>query len=120
MITSKKQIMTVDEIYSSIGQGISNAIEESNWTNAKLDIEVVGNGVVGYTGDYQVDNTTVNLSVRKIPRDIRNWLKELHGITTEGGKNKWNRAIFRLEPDGKFSIEFIWDQQLHDQVEELN
>ncbi|WP_436484615.1 hypothetical protein [Chitinophaga sp. ARDCPP14] len=112
--------MTADEIYLSIAKGIANAIDESNWTNAKLDIEVVANGVVGYTGDYQAGSTAVDLSVRKIPREIRNWIKELHSITTEGGANKWNRAIFRLEPDGKFNIEFIWDQQLHDQVENLS
>jgi hypothetical protein len=112
--------MTVDEIYLNIAQGISNAIEESNWTNAKLDIEVVGDGVVGYSGDYQVGNNTVDLSVRKIPREIRSWLKELHSITTEGENNKWNRAVFTLEPQGKFGMEFIWDQELHDQIESLN
>lgn len=111
--------MTVDEIYLNIAQSISNVIEDASWTQAKLDIEFVPNGVVGYTGVYQVDNTTVNLSVRKIPRDIRNWLRELHGITTDGGNNKWNRAIFSLTPDGKFNMEFIWDQDLHDEIERL-
>lgn len=112
--------MTVDEIYLNIGKSISNAIDGSNWTNAKLNIEVVGNGVIGYTGDYQVDNTIFDLSVRKIPRDIRNWIRELHSITTVEGNNKWNRAIFALTPDGKFNMEFIWDQQLHDQIEKLS
>lgn len=112
--------MTVDEIYLNIGRGISNAIDEPHWTSAKLDIEIVGDGVVGYTGDYQVNSTSVDLSVRKIPRDIRNWLKELHSITSEGGNNKWNRAIFTLEPDGKFDMEFIWDQELHDEIEKLS
>ncbi len=112
--------MTADEIYVNIGQGISNAIDEPHWTNAKLDIEIVGDGVVGYTGDYQVNSNTIDLSVRKIPRDIRNWLKELHSITTEGGSNKWNRAVFTLEPQGKFEMEFIWDQELHDEIEKLS
>ncbi|WP_448635412.1 hypothetical protein [Pedobacter panaciterrae] len=112
--------MTIDEIYLNIAQCISSAIEESNWTNAKLDIEVVGDGVVGYTGDYWVDGTNVNLSVRKISRDIRNWLKELHSITTAGGNNIWNRAVFRVEPQGKFDLEFIWDQELQDQIESLS
>ena len=111
--------MTIDEIYSNIAQSISSAIEHNIWTQARLDIEVVANGVVGYTGVYQVDNTVVDLSVRKIPRDIRNWLRELYSITTEGGNNKWNRAIFSLAPDGKFNIEFTWDQDLHDEIERL-
>ena len=54
--------MTIDEIYLNIGQSISTAIDESNWTAARLRIKVVGNGVVGYTGDYQVDNKTLDLS----------------------------------------------------------
>ncbi|WP_448104045.1 hypothetical protein [Pedobacter panaciterrae] len=112
-------MMTVDEIYLNIAQSISNAIEDANWAEAKLDIEVVANGVVAYTGDYQVNNTTIDLSVRKIPRDVRNWLRELHSVTTSGGNNKWNRAIFSLTPDGKFNIEFIWDQDLHDEIERL-
>src|SRR5690242_10086385 len=112
--------MTVDEIYTNIGQAIAGAIDENNWTKAKLDIEIVGDGVVGYTGDYQVENATLDLSVRKIPREIRSWLKELHGITTAGGNNKWNRAIFSLQPGGKFDMEFIWDQALHDQIENLS
>jgi len=58
---------------------MSNGV--SIWTTTiKLDIEIVGDGVVGYTGDYQVNNTSHDLSVRKILRDIRNWLKELHSI----------------------------------------
>ncbi|WP_214226660.1 hypothetical protein [Pedobacter sp. B4-66] len=112
--------MTVDEIYLNMAQGISNAIDENNWTKAKLDIEIVGDGVVGYTGDYELNSTSHDLSVRKIPRDIRNWLKELHRITTEGGKNKWNRAVFALEPQGKFDMEFVWDQELHDEIEKLS
>jgi hypothetical protein len=111
--------MNIDEIYLNIGQSISTAIDESNWTDARLRIEIVGNGVVGYTGDYQVDNRTLDISVRKIPREIRNWIRELHSITSEGGNNKWNKAVFTLNPNGKFDMEFIWDQQLNDEVEGL-
>jgi len=111
--------MTLDEIYLNIAQGITNAIEHNGWTQARLDIEVVANGVVGYTGVYHTDSTTVDLPVRKIPRDIRNWLRELHSITTKGGNNRWNRAVFSLTPDGKFDMEFIWDQGLQDEIERL-
>jgi hypothetical protein len=112
--------MTVDEIYLNIAQSMSAAIEHDNWTLAELDIEVVANGVVGYTGNYDVDNKAIDISVRKISRDIRNWIKELHSITTDRGNNKWNRAIFTLTPDGKFGMEFIWDQALHDEIAKLS
>ena len=47
-------------------------------------------------------------------------LMELHSITTEGGSNKWNRAIYTLMPDGKFDMEFIGDQELQDEIERLS
>ncbi len=59
--------MTVDEIYANIGKGIFNAIDNNKWTEARLLIQVVGTGVVGYTGDYKVGETTHDLSVSKIP-----------------------------------------------------
>lgn len=111
--------MTVDEIYSSIGQSISTSIEEGNWTKARLNVEIVGDGVVGYSGEYEISGDIKDISVRKISRDIRNWIRELHGITTEGESNKWNRAVFSLTSDGKFDVNFIWDQTLHDEVERL-
>jgi hypothetical protein len=111
--------MTVDEIYLNIGQSIVNAIEEDNWTNARLNFEIVGTGVVGYTGDYNIGETNHDISVRKIPRDIRTWIRELHEITTEGGSNKWNKSVFTVTPDGKFDMEFIWDQALQDEIERL-
>ncbi|PUV24056.1 immunity protein YezG family protein [Sphingobacterium athyrii] len=66
-------------------------------------------------GEYITDNNEVkNISVRNISRDIRNWIRELQDITTEGDSNKWNKAIFNLNAQGKFNMEFIWDQELHD------
>jgi len=111
--------MTVDEIYSSIGQSILSSIEDGNWTKARLDIEIVGDGVVGYSGEYEIIGDIKDISVRKISRDIRNWVRELHKITTEGESNKWNRAVFSLTPDGKFDMNFIWDQALQDDIERL-
>lgn len=40
----------------------------------------------------------------------------MHEVTTEGGKNRWNRVKFTLYPDGKFNIDFEWDQALFDEI----
>ncbi|MCH5684220.1 hypothetical protein LWM68_08070 [Niabella sp. W65] len=58
--------MIVDEIYMNIGQSIMNAIEEVNWTTAQLNIEIVGTGVVGYTGNYKIGTEKHDISIRKI------------------------------------------------------
>lgn len=111
---------TVDEIYQSIADNINNSIDQQNWAKAKLDIEITGVGVVGYSGAYEVNNICHDISVRKISRDVRTWVRELHSITTEGGNNRWNRATFTLEPNGKFDMKFVWDQALQDEVERLS
>ncbi|WP_448635411.1 hypothetical protein [Pedobacter panaciterrae] len=112
--------MTVDEIYLKIGQEIVNVIETDNWRNARLEFEIEGEGVVGYTGDYLENDETKDMSVENIDDDITDWLNELHEITTEGGNNKWNKSVFSLTPDGKYDMEFIWDQELQDEIERLS
>ncbi|MFN6074093.1 MAG: hypothetical protein ACK476_14695 [Fluviicola sp.] len=32
----------------------------------------------------------------------------------------WNRAVYKLFPDGKMDIEYIGDQELQDQVDRIN
>ncbi len=111
--------MTVDEIYLKIGQEIFNVIESENWEKARLEIEVLGDGVVGYTGDYIEKNDVENIDVENID-DKDEWLIELHKITTEGGNNRWNRAVFSITSEGQFDMEFIWDQELNDEIERLS
>lgn len=111
---------SIDEIYHDIAQSIVATIENDNWTAAQLHIEVVGEGVVGYTGQYTIGTEKHDIAVRKLPREIRNWIRELHEITTEGGNNKWNRAIFKLTSSGKFEMEFNQDEALQDEIERLS
>jgi hypothetical protein len=111
--------MTVDEIYLKIGEEIVKVIETGVWTNSRLEFEITGEGVVGYTGDYLENNEPMDISVENINDDIADWINELHEITTEGGSNRWNKSVFTMTPDGKFDMEFIWDQELHDEVERL-
>jgi len=111
--------MTIDEIYESIAQEINNAIKD-NWARAVLNIEFEGEGVVGYNGDYEDKGEKKSISVRQISKEIRHWIRELEEITTEGGNNKWNLAIFTLFPTGKFDMEFIWNQELNDEIERFS
>jgi len=85
-----------------------------------LNIEFEGEGVVGYNGDYEINAEKKDLDVFEISRYILNWIRKLHQITTEGGSNKWNRAIFTLLPTGKFDMEFIWDEELDKEIERLS
>ncbi|MET4084207.1 hypothetical protein ABIB40_004181 [Pedobacter sp. UYP30] len=106
---------TVDEIYDKLGQAIAGSIGVQNWVKAQLHLEVVGSSVdfKGYLDETGRFNAPGGFSLAKS-------ILNLHAITTEGGNNKWNRAIFTLSSTGKFDMEFIWDQELHDEIERLS
>ncbi|MCL1670015.1 hypothetical protein M2T82_18285 [Elizabethkingia ursingii] len=59
------------------------------------------------------------MDVHNFDADVDFAIMELHEITTEGGNNKWNKAIFTLTPDGDFDMEFIWDQELQNEIDRL-
>lgn len=96
--------MTVDEIYENIAQNLFNAIDKKNWNKAQLALEVVGSSVdfKGYLNENERFDAPGGFSLAKS-------ILNLHEITTEGGNNMWNRAIFTLFSTGKFDMEFIWD-----------
>jgi hypothetical protein len=109
---------TVDKIYESIVTNISTVIN-GEWVKAKLDIEVIGE-MVSFTGNYLNNkNETKQIDVDEFDFQLTFDVLELHKITTEGGNNKWNRAVFSVQPDGAFDMEFIWDQELQDEIERL-
>lgn len=47
---------------------------------------------------------------------------ELYTITqTKSPIHKnWNRAVYKLFPEGKMEIEYIWDEALQNEVDKLN
>ena len=110
--------MTVNEIYQEIGQSLMNYISEK-WNKAILEITRVEKSV-GWKGVY--------VDAQGVQKDIDIWeyslnpkiIQELHSITTEGGKNKWNKLKFVLFPAGKFEVNFIWDQEYQDAVDKAN
>jgi len=109
---------TVDKIYESIVTNISTVIN-GEWVKAKLDIEVIGE-MVSFTGNYLNNkNETKQIDVDEFDFQLTFDVLELHKITTEGGNNTWNRAVFSVQSDGAFDMEFIWDQELQDEIERL-
>ena len=105
---------TIDDVYESIAQNISSVIQ-GEWSNSVLDVEFNGD-----SADF--DATFETFDGQKKDFDVEYQVfkdfKELHAImTAEGDHHKWNRATFKLTPDGKFSIDFDWDQALADEVE---
>lgn len=109
---------TVDEIYQSVAENINSVIKEE-WKNAELHIEVLGQ-MISNTGTYiNYSGETKQIDVDELDFELTFDLLDLQKITTEGSSNKWNKAIFTLTREGKFDMEFIWNQELQDEVERL-
>lgn len=99
--------MVIDEIYRTIAQDISDAIN-TQWCVAhvtflfeedagEFECVYIEDVDAGIEHDFDVSYETYKA------------FNELHEITTEGGENRWNRAKFTLYPTGEFSIHFDWD-----------
>ncbi|WP_404812187.1 hypothetical protein ACIRNY_12130 [Capnocytophaga canimorsus] len=110
---------TIEEIYQSLASNINNAIEE-DWSKAVVNIETVGE-MASFKGFYlNKDNLQNQIEVDDFDFDLLFDILDLHKITTEGGNNQWNKAIFTLFPNGNFDMEFIWDQAWHDEIVRLS
>ena len=109
--------MTIDDIYKSIADNIVTNVPES-WIKAQIIAERASNNALSLEGGYEDENDAfTSFKFRNFDRRIFNDFHVLHQITTKGGNNRWNRATFSLSNDGKFTIDFQWDQALADEVE---
>ena len=107
--------MTVDEVYVLIAQNIKNSIQNENWNAAILYIQGDDN-YVDTSGQYTDSNKNVqHLDVHHFDSDVDFAIMELHEMM----ENKWNKAVFTLASDGHFDMEFIWDQELADEIKKL-
>ena len=110
--------MEVNEIYLSIANSIVGSLN-TEWHKAVLKSELQ-EGVTGYNLAY-FDEKENRKSVRFVkPSYLSEQMHLLHSITTEGGHNRWNKLEFTLFPDGKFDLQFIWDQEWQDEVDGYN
>lgn len=111
--------MTVDEIYSDFGQTLYNSIPDEEWKTAHLFIMRLEN-TARFNANY-VNNLDEKIAIKaRNFSPIYDSVHELHTVTTEGGHNRWNKLEFTLYPNFKFNLEFIWDQELQDEVDGYN
>jgi hypothetical protein len=109
--------MSVNEIFNLWGSTIVSHVE-GEWEKAVLNLEIQ-RGMTGFNGGYYFKSGEFkSFALKQFPRNIG--VKELHEITTKGGQNRWNRARFTVTPDRKFDMEFIWDQEWQDRIDQLN
>ena len=108
----------VNDLYKVIAESIQNSAKEE-WNEAVLRL-MVTNKVVEYNLNFFESNGGKKSARFVRPDNMSEIILDFHKAMTEGSSNHWNRAIFKLWPGGKFDMEFIWDQELHDEIERLN
>lgn len=108
--------MTVSEIYNQIGAKLLEALQEKSWMVAFVSIERVDK-MVGFSCYYLDENEErQGVSVKYGYHDSKA-VHELYRNSTEGGNNRWNKLLFRVDLDGTFNVKFIWDQEYQDSIE---
>ena len=110
--------MTVNEIYNQLAQIIIDSVIE-DWQVANLYVERLEK----YTGAFgrylNKEGIECRMNDAKFGYSFSLLIHELHSITTEGGHNRWNKLKFTLYPTGKFEMDFIWDQEYQDKVDNV-
>jgi hypothetical protein len=110
--------MTVNEVYNSLGRFLLGLLPNEEWSKAELNLKIQPK-LVGMSGKCYTKEKTLSLRT-SFDDELEEKIKWLHTVTTEGGHNKWNKAKFSVTPDKKFNMEFIWDQEWQDEVDDNN
>ncbi len=110
------------EIFTHIATSIVGTFsKDEKFLSAVLEMMRL-NKVVEYTGYYYKDNKEKEwLDVFNIEIDDE-YIHKLYDITQNEPPihTNWNRAKFTLFSDGKIEMEYIWDQELQDEVDGYN
>ena len=113
---------TQREIFSQIATAIIDILPKGEpFHYAVLEIKRL-TANIGYSGFY-INNNNNNkwLDIFNLNLDTK-YIEELYIITQTHllvHKN-WNRAKYTLFPDGKFEVEYTWDEALQNEVDKLN
>ncbi|AYB34885.1 hypothetical protein [Chryseolinea soli] len=108
----------MNEIFNLLASKVLDSVTHvKDWKSASLKIKRLEKnvGFESYYSDFadklvEID-TTGDFQTSKAVHKLYE-MTQSHPLQ----HSDWNRAIFTLYPDHKFSIEYIWDQDLHDRV----
>ncbi len=111
---------TVDELYTNISKMIMTALE-SPWSEAVLEVELHSLALKISGGYMQADSSEpfAFKFLKEYKKVLMSDLIELHLKTDLDEKSRWNTMVFNLFPDGRYKVDFRWNQTLADQIEKV-
>jgi hypothetical protein len=113
------ELNTVEEIYEFVANALVAAVDEP-WKEIRLQTEVWKTST-GFTGDYTRDPAergVADLDVDRLDYAVAKAIKKLQTIMKSDSHEPWNKATFRVTPDGEFSANFSYDAELSARLEE--
>ncbi len=107
---------TKTEILDNLATNIINSIDEK-WDKVILSIRVADNFST-YSGFYFNGEIKKSIKVSRFELVVDIDLIDLHTITTKTNKEieRWNVADFNLLFTGDYTIEYQWNQEIHDSI----
>ncbi len=108
------------EIFNSIAGYIVSSEIDDKWSSAILKLTVIEDTVDFNLNFINEVEEQKNVKLKNAFYCSADVLK-LHRLTNEHPNyTKWNRAIFTLLNTSKCHIEYIWDENLQNEVDRLN
>jgi Protein of unknown function, DUF600 len=107
------ELNTVDEIYEHVAGALAATVDEP-WSEIRLHAEIWTTSI-GFTGEYTrqpPDQGEADLDVGKLGYSVAKAFMSLQKIMASSAHGPWNRATFKLAPDGQFSVNFTYDDAL--------
>jgi hypothetical protein len=107
------ELSTVEEIYDFVANAMAAAVDEP-WREIRLETEIWKTST-GFTGDYTrepAERGVADLDVDRLDYAVAKAIKKLQTIMASSAHEPWNKATFRVTPDGEFFANFVYDADL--------
>ena len=103
----------MNEIYTFIGKLLNDCMIDNNWKSIVFNIQADVD-FCSYDGNFIDSNGNLHDLDIEIPIEMDDKIWRLLGLTKENNFVRWNRAVYKLENNGHFDMDFEWDQALQD------
>lgn len=102
----------LEDLYKIIGDELYNSLK-SDWDKIELNIEC-SDDHIGMNAKYLINGEWKNNLDHDLTRETMLSIIDFHKDSEKNNFAPWNRAVYTLEKNGHFDMEFIWDQELQD------
>lgn len=112
--------INMEEIFIQLSETLEQCLESKDWKKAVLEITRLDNAVrfTGYFIDNLQNQQNINVRFGFYDAEAVHQLYDLT-VTHPLEHQNWNRAIFTLYPSDEFEIEYIWDEALEQELNNL-